>query len=197
MGVYYRIMGLPQNATEEDIKLAYRRLARLYHPDSNPPKFRRWAEARMRLLNEAYEILSNPQSRAEYDRSLRDDAFFRERPSKEEVRPDEPTGPEKTGPHETPPRQEAWRDWSYNPPPRHRDRRVDRKEAAPLSLWTTVAWFAGPSLIGLLVVAYLVASLVELGSKSTLPSERCLALPTSLALWLIWYRVWRAMTWKE
>ena len=111
MGIYYRIMGLPPSATEEEIKAAYRRLAWLYHPDANPPQFRRWAEARMRLLNEAYEVLSNPQTRAEYDRSLRDDGTVPPtRPIWEETRPREPSGRKRPWRYDPPPRRGTWAD---------------------------------------------------------------------------------------
>jgi curved DNA-binding protein len=65
---YYKIMGLNQNATEKDIKLAYRRLARKYHPDiSKEPK----AEEHFKELGEAYEVLKDPAKRAEYDQYLK------------------------------------------------------------------------------------------------------------------------------
>jgi molecular chaperone DnaJ len=62
---YYEVLGLSRDASEEDIKRAYRRLARKYHPDANPndPE----AEERFKELNEAYEVLSNPEARRAYD----------------------------------------------------------------------------------------------------------------------------------
>jgi len=62
---YYKILGVPRNATEKEIKQAFRRLARKYHPDVNPgdPE----AEARFKEINEAYEVLSDPEKRAKYD----------------------------------------------------------------------------------------------------------------------------------
>ncbi len=68
---YYRLLGLTPQATVQEIKRAYRRLARRYHPDANPPERKEWAEARMRLLNEAYEVLGRPKSRAAYDQGRR------------------------------------------------------------------------------------------------------------------------------
>jgi molecular chaperone DnaJ len=62
---YYEILGVPRNATPEDIKSAFRRLARQYHPDvSQEPD----AEERFKEINEAYAVLSDTDKRAAYDR---------------------------------------------------------------------------------------------------------------------------------
>jgi len=62
---YYSIVGVPRDATPDDIKRAYRRLARKHHPDvSKDPQ----AEARFKELGEAYEVLKDPVKRAAYDR---------------------------------------------------------------------------------------------------------------------------------
>jgi curved DNA-binding protein len=62
---YYEIIGVPRDATPDDIKRAYRRLARKHHPDvSKDPQ----AEARFKQLGEAYEVLKDPVKRAAYDR---------------------------------------------------------------------------------------------------------------------------------
>jgi len=61
---YYEIMGLERNATQDEIKRAYRKLARKFHPDvSKEPE----AEARFKELGEAYEVLKDPEKRAAYD----------------------------------------------------------------------------------------------------------------------------------
>ena len=62
---YYAILGVPRNATQEEIKRAYRRLALKYHPDRNPGN--KEAEEKFKEISEAYEVLSDPQKRAIYD----------------------------------------------------------------------------------------------------------------------------------
>ncbi|GAB4279148.1 MAG: DnaJ C-terminal domain-containing protein [Methylomicrobium sp.] len=62
---YYKVMGVDKNATQDDIKRAYRKLARKYHPDvSKEPD----AEQKFKEVGEAYEVLKDPQKRAAYDR---------------------------------------------------------------------------------------------------------------------------------
>ena len=63
---YYETLGVKRNATEQEIRQAYRRLARKYHPDVNPGD--KSAEARFKEINEAHEVLSDPDKRAKYDR---------------------------------------------------------------------------------------------------------------------------------
>lgn len=62
---YYKILGVDKNATEKEIKAAYRKLARKYHPDMNPNNTQ--AEARFKEINEANEVLSDSAKRAKYD----------------------------------------------------------------------------------------------------------------------------------
>jgi molecular chaperone DnaJ len=63
---YYDVLGVPRGAAEGDIKSAYRQLARKYHPDVAEDKVA--AENHFKEINEAYEVLSDPQKRANYDR---------------------------------------------------------------------------------------------------------------------------------
>lgn len=62
---YYEVLGVSRGASEQEIKKAYRRLARDHHPDANPEDSE--AEERFKELTEAYEVLSNPESRQAYD----------------------------------------------------------------------------------------------------------------------------------
>ena len=62
---YYKILGVAKNATESEIKKAYRKLARKYHPDLNPNDA--VAEKKFKEINEANEVLSNPENRKKYD----------------------------------------------------------------------------------------------------------------------------------
>ncbi|MGC8734480.1 MAG: DnaJ domain-containing protein [bacterium] len=64
---YYEILGVSKNATEKELKEAYRKLVRKYHPDLNPNN-REEAEKIFREINEAYEVLSDPEKRKLYDK---------------------------------------------------------------------------------------------------------------------------------
>jgi len=63
---YYQILGVPRNATEEQIKKSYRKLAMQYHPDRNPGK-EKWANEKFKEINEAFGVLGDPQKRKQYD----------------------------------------------------------------------------------------------------------------------------------
>lgn len=67
---YYKVLGLTKNATEKDIKKAYRSLARKYHPDVNPGNAD--SEKKFKEINEANEVLSDPEKRKKYDKYGKD-----------------------------------------------------------------------------------------------------------------------------
>src|SRR5689334_25044205 len=62
---YYEVLGVKRDATDEQIRQAYRKLARKHHPDVNPGD--KVAEARFKEINEANEVLSDPEKRKLYD----------------------------------------------------------------------------------------------------------------------------------
>ena len=64
---FYEVLGIEKTATDEEIKRAYRKLAKKYHPDANPDN-KKEAEEKFKEVSEAYETLSNPQKRQMYDR---------------------------------------------------------------------------------------------------------------------------------
>jgi curved DNA-binding protein len=64
---YYEVLGVPRTATADDIKRAYRRLARKHHPDLQPAAERARAAERFKEINEAYEVLSDADKRARYE----------------------------------------------------------------------------------------------------------------------------------
>ena len=63
---YYRTLGVPENASDGEIKKAYRKLAMQYHPDRNSGN-EKWANEKFKEINEAYGILGDPQKRKQYD----------------------------------------------------------------------------------------------------------------------------------
>src|ERR687891_2647766 len=63
---YYKVLGVKRDAKPEDIKKAYRRLARKHHPDVNPGD--KAAEERFKMTTEAHDVLSDPKKRSVYDR---------------------------------------------------------------------------------------------------------------------------------
>ena len=63
---YYKILGVDRNIPQKDVRAAYRKRAKLFHPDLHPndPK----AKAKFQALNEAYDVISDPEKRAKYDK---------------------------------------------------------------------------------------------------------------------------------
>ncbi|MDD1703335.1 MAG: DnaJ domain-containing protein, partial [Methanoregula sp.] len=64
-GDYYEVLGVKRNASADDLKKAFRHLARKYHPDLN--KGSREAEEKFKEINEAYQVLGDPRKKAQYD----------------------------------------------------------------------------------------------------------------------------------
>src|SRR6266446_7075766 len=62
---YYKTLGVARNASDEEIRKAFRKLARQYHPDV--AKDKKAAEEKFKEINEAYEVLSDPEKRKKYD----------------------------------------------------------------------------------------------------------------------------------
>ena len=62
---YYEVLGVGRTASDDELKKAYRKLAKQYHPDMNPGD--KQAEAKFKEINEAYEVLSDKDKRAKYD----------------------------------------------------------------------------------------------------------------------------------
>src|SRR5215469_5242151 len=67
---YYKILGVDRKASAAQIKSAYRKLARKYHPDVNPNN--KDAERQFKEINEAYQVLSDPEKRKKYDELVAD-----------------------------------------------------------------------------------------------------------------------------
>ena len=63
---YYGVLGVPRNASDGEIKKAYRKLAMQYHPDRNPGK-EEWANEKFKEINEAYAVLGDPQKRKQFN----------------------------------------------------------------------------------------------------------------------------------
>lgn len=71
---FYRTLGISKTASDKEVKQAFRRLAKQYHPDTNPDNPQ--AETRFKEINEAYEVLSDPEKRSQYDQFGADFANF-------------------------------------------------------------------------------------------------------------------------
>src|SRR5213082_323745 len=81
---YYELLGVPRSASDEEIRKAFRKLARQYHPDV--AKDKKTAEERFKEINEAYEVLSDPAKRKKYDElgaDWKQGAQFRPPPGRE------------------------------------------------------------------------------------------------------------------
>ena len=68
---YYKLLEVDRDASPEVIEKAYKTLVKKYHPDLQESNMRQKSEEKLKLINEAYEVLSNPDSRAKYDATLK------------------------------------------------------------------------------------------------------------------------------
>ena len=71
MKTFYDELGVARNATRAEIKHAFKEIAKVYHPDKNPPEKQSWAHEQMSRLNFIFETLFNPATRLEYDQLVR------------------------------------------------------------------------------------------------------------------------------
>ncbi len=111
---YYQVLGVPRNATAEEIKKSFRKLARQYHPDVNPND--KTAEEKFKDINEAYDALSDETKRQELDSRLF--GRFRRTPTGRVNNNGgrSPNPPSRNG-RPVPPRKpaESWQDFSASP----------------------------------------------------------------------------------
>lgn len=75
---YYKILEVDRDASPEIIEKAYKTLAKKYHPDLQESNIKQEAEEKLKLINEAYEVLSNPDSRLKYDETLKENELSEE-----------------------------------------------------------------------------------------------------------------------
>ena len=75
---YYKILEVDKDASPEVIEKAYKTLVKKYHPDLQESNMRKKSEGRIKLINEAYEVLSNPVSRSKYDLTLKQSEISQE-----------------------------------------------------------------------------------------------------------------------
>ena len=114
---YYQVLGVPRNATAEEVKKSFRKLARQYHPDVNPND--KTAEEKFKDINEAYDVLSDDNKRLEYDTQLfgrSSRPSFSRVPNGDRPKPPPPrsTTSRNTNGRSAPQRQpaESWQDFS-------------------------------------------------------------------------------------
>lgn len=150
---YYSVLGVSVDATPEEIKGAYRRLSRAFHPDkssSAPPGVRQFAEDQFKQINEAYRVLNDPDLRRQYDQLLREAAPQVQSPTKTNATPSPPS------PSRSPPSASAQSSWApSNPFPTQPSTPVSNSHAAVAArierarrLATPAMWLSLASLCG-------------------------------------------------
>jgi curved DNA-binding protein len=93
---YYAVLGVKKESSPEEVKQAYRRLAKTHHPDLQPEKDKAAASEKFKEINEAYEVLSSPEKKAKYDQYGSD---F-ERAARDAEAPERPSRPRSSGARE-------------------------------------------------------------------------------------------------
>ncbi|MDD5093033.1 MAG: ABC transporter substrate-binding protein [Dehalococcoidia bacterium] len=144
---YYKILQVDSEADPEVIKSAYKRLAQKYHPDIDKSAN---AEARMKEINEAYEVLGDPQKRAEYDRVK---GVF-----------GKPRGSSSYG-GEYSSKNTTQNETSYPPPQKPKDTRVQPSKKPSISRGATSGWHGRQLILALVSVVILVAIVAAVWSN--------------------------------
>ena len=129
---HYKILGLSSAATREEIRRAYRVLARRYHPDVNPGNA---TAEKFRQISRAYEVLSDPEKRKQYDSEQETEeafssAFDRAHQAYRKQQSAAPKGPRAT-PHQPSPNQQQTRQQAATPPPREEAKPQPKPQPKP------------------------------------------------------------------
>jgi curved DNA-binding protein CbpA len=151
---YYEILEVPESATRQEIQEAFRKLAQQYHPDKIPThltRLRKEAEEKFKQINEAYRVLSDPQTRAQYDNLLR---TFRQQSNTSSPSSQATTVPPVAGPVMTPQRN---RFYSYR----------------------TILSFAGIVLVGIILIVLFINKVDRQPTKSIATTPKVEAPPSS------------------
>jgi len=130
---YYDVLGVARDATPEQVRSAYRALVQLFHPDRLRhlrPEVRAFAEERLRTLNQAYEVLSDPAKRAAFDRNGAAGAPSAPPPPQRPT----PSPPRAAAAPRTAPAEPVSAHWAPHPPARDKQERRERLERQILEL---------------------------------------------------------------
>lgn len=183
---HYQVLEVAPNAAEDEIKKAYKRLARIYHPDLNP-KRPRSAEDRFKRLQQAYDVLSDPNSRHLYDQ---EHGFSPPRPPQPEYQPQSPPASQPYAPYSkrgkpfpTEYNDDEWTVYFHAEKKKNRWNRIGRRRKLSIVLWaacllgsfvpatfwvsvsrSSVSWYEAPSLGTRLLWATIPLIMIWIGS---------------------------------